>query len=120
MSGRLVATQALPSTWALPSPPQGEQLLLFKALPVVKATGQWSASLPNMFNISFSFYYYLWFTILLYIPRESSITSTASEKKSFISCPFSLAVFPQLYGHMLRQRRKMLGGQPESTAKKHD
>ncbi len=50
---------------------QGEQLLMFKSLPVVRATGQWSVALPNKFNISYSFYYQLWFTILLYIPRES-------------------------------------------------
>lgn len=53
-----------------PAPSQGEHMLMFTALPVVKARGQWSYSLPNPANISFSFYYFLCFFMLLYIPRE--------------------------------------------------
>lgn len=65
----------------------GEHMLMFTALPVVKARGQWSYSLPNPANISFSFYYFLCFFMLLYIP-----------------------LFPQLYGHMIKQRKKVIGG----------
>jgi len=68
---------------------QGEMLLFFAALPVVKAQRQWSLELPNDYNISFSFYYFLIFSMLLYIP-----------------------LFPQLYGHMIRQRAKILGQAP--------
>lgn len=70
----------------------GEMLLYFASLPVIRARHQWSLSLPNNANISFSFYYFLIFTMLLYIP-----------------------LFPQLYGHMIRQRRKVIGGQRSPT-----
>lgn len=65
---------------------QGEMLLFFASLPVVKARKQWELELPNAMNVSFSFYYFLIFTMLLYIP-----------------------LFPQLYGHMIKQRAKILG-----------
>ena len=51
-------------------PSQGEQMLMFTALPVVRARRQWSCSLPNAANVSFSFYYFLCVFMLLYIPCE--------------------------------------------------
>ena len=51
---------------------QGEMMLYFAALPVVRARGQWNYSLPNPLNIAFNFHYFLLFTILLYIPRKFS------------------------------------------------
>ena len=70
-------------------------LLFFSSLPVVEASGQWSFSLPNAFNISFDFYSFLVFTMFLYIP-----------------------LFPQLYGHMIKQRRKIIGGYSPEKLKK--
>lgn len=70
-------------------------LLFFAALPVVKATRQWSLSLPNDYNISFSFYYFLIFSMVMYIP-----------------------LFPQLYGHMIKQRAKTLGSTTADPQKK--
>lgn len=69
---------------------QGELLLLFSAIPVTTASGQWTTSLPNYLNMSFSFPYFLVLTILLYVP-----------------------IFPQLYGHMIAQRKKVLGAKPK-------
>uniref|UniRef100_A0A1X7UXB0 Very-long-chain (3R)-3-hydroxyacyl-CoA dehydratase n=1 Tax=Amphimedon queenslandica TaxID=400682 RepID=A0A1X7UXB0_AMPQE len=63
----------------------GEQILVYNALPLVRATQQWSIFLPNPWNISFSYYYFGYFGIMLY-----------------------LSVFPQLYGHMIKQRQKAL------------
>lgn len=61
-------------------------LLFFSSLPVVKARQQWSFSLPNPVNMSFNFYGFLIFSMLLYVP-----------------------LFPQLYTHMIKQRKKVLG-----------
>ncbi|XP_065898261.1 very-long-chain (3R)-3-hydroxyacyl-CoA dehydratase 2-like [Dysidea avara] len=66
----------------------GELMLVFSALPIVNATGQFSFTLPNLINWAFSYYYFLVLIIFLYIP-----------------------IFPQLYGHMISQRKKVLGGQ---------
>ena len=49
---------------------QGEQMMMFAALPVVKARGQWNYPLPNPINVSFNFYYFLWIFMLLYLPCE--------------------------------------------------
>lgn len=62
-------------------------LLFFASLPVVKARRQWELPLPNAINMSFNFYNFLVVSMLLYIP-----------------------LFPQLYGHMIRQRKKIIGG----------
>lgn len=62
-------------------------LLFFASLPVVKARQQWHLPLPNAANMSFNFYGFLIVSMLLYIP-----------------------LFPQLYGHMIKQRSKIIGG----------
>uniref|UniRef100_A0A2K5TS12 Very-long-chain (3R)-3-hydroxyacyl-CoA dehydratase n=2 Tax=Macaca fascicularis TaxID=9541 RepID=A0A2K5TS12_MACFA len=66
----------------------GELLTIYAALPYVKKTGMFSIRLPNKYNISFDYYYFLLITMASYIP-----------------------LFPQLYFHMLRQRRKVLHGE---------
>ncbi|XP_028934194.1 very-long-chain (3R)-3-hydroxyacyl-CoA dehydratase 1 isoform X1 [Ornithorhynchus anatinus] len=66
----------------------GELLTIYAALPYVKKTGMFSLRLPNKYNISFDYYYFLLITMASYIP-----------------------LFPQLYFHMLRQRRKVLHGE---------
>jgi very-long-chain (3R)-3-hydroxyacyl-CoA dehydratase len=68
----------------------GELLCIYKAvvfLQPLKTRAKYSFNLPNSLNVSFDLYYFLILAMLAYIP-----------------------VFPQLYGHMLSQRRKILGG----------
>ena len=43
---------------------------IFAALPVVKKTHMYSFDLPNKWNISFNYYYYLCFIIFSYLPGE--------------------------------------------------
>ena len=69
-------------------------LLFLSSLPVVKARRQWDISMPNPLNIGFSFYVFLIVSMLLYVP-----------------------LFPQLYGHMMRQRKKIIGGQQQRLKK---
>ncbi|KAG5833665.1 very-long-chain (3R)-3-hydroxyacyl-CoA dehydratase 2-like [Anguilla rostrata] len=64
----------------------GELLTIHAALPYVKKTGLYSVTLPNNYNFSFSYHTFLIITMVAYIP-----------------------LFPQLYFHMLWQRRKVLG-----------
>lgn len=102
-------------------------MLYFSALPVVQAREQWSLTLPNKLNIAFDFYYFLCFTILLYIPRENPKVTTnfffgillfiiCCRPDSHIICGLSLSsVFPQLYGHMIHQRKKIIGGAKTKT-----
>ncbi|XP_075408570.1 very-long-chain (3R)-3-hydroxyacyl-CoA dehydratase 1 [Tenrec ecaudatus] len=66
----------------------GELLTIYAALPYVKKSGLFSLRLPNKYNVSFDYYYCLLIIMASYIP-----------------------LFPQLYFHMLRQRRKVLHGE---------
>ncbi|KAM3917876.1 very-long-chain (3R)-3-hydroxyacyl-CoA dehydratase 2 [Leptodactylus fuscus] len=63
----------------------GELLTIYAALPSVQQTGLYSISLPNKYNFSFDYYTFLILVMVSYIP-----------------------IFPQLYFHMLHQRRKVL------------
>ncbi|XP_077347029.1 very-long-chain (3R)-3-hydroxyacyl-CoA dehydratase 1 isoform X1 [Lithobates pipiens] len=66
----------------------GELLTIYAALPYVRKTAMYSLRLPNKYNISFDYYYFLIGVMCFYVP-----------------------LFPQLYFHMLRQRRKVLHGE---------
>ncbi|KAG8573744.1 hypothetical protein GDO81_012528 [Engystomops pustulosus] len=66
----------------------GELLTIYAALPYVRKTGMYSLRLPNKYNVSFDYYYFLIAVMCFYVP-----------------------LFPQLYFHMLRQRRKILHGE---------
>ncbi|KAJ8277627.1 hypothetical protein GJAV_G00077750 [Gymnothorax javanicus] len=66
----------------------GELLTIYTALPFVRKSGMFSMRLPNKYNVSFDYYIFLIIIMLSYIP-----------------------LFPQLYFHMLRQRRKVLHGE---------
>uniref|UniRef100_A0A3B4DBB9 Very-long-chain (3R)-3-hydroxyacyl-CoA dehydratase n=1 Tax=Pygocentrus nattereri TaxID=42514 RepID=A0A3B4DBB9_PYGNA len=70
----------------------GELLTIYAALPYVQKTGLYSVTLPNKYNFSFDYYTFLILTMVSYIP-----------------------LFPQLYFHMLRQRKKVLGHVEEYT-----
>ncbi|KAI4798467.1 hypothetical protein KUCAC02_022036 [Chaenocephalus aceratus] len=64
----------------------GELLTIYAALPVVQKTGLYSITLPNKYNFSFDYHSFLIIVMISYIP-----------------------LFPQLYFHMIRQRKKVLG-----------
>ncbi|XP_068091663.1 very-long-chain (3R)-3-hydroxyacyl-CoA dehydratase 1 isoform X1 [Hyperolius riggenbachi] len=66
----------------------GELLTIYAALPFVRKTAMYSLRLPNKYNVSFDYYYCLIAVMCSYIP-----------------------LFPQLYFHMLRQRRRVLHGE---------
>ncbi|GFG36387.1 hypothetical protein Cfor_06104 [Coptotermes formosanus] len=70
----------------------GELLCLYAAQSYVAKTKLWSLEMPNKLNVTFSYHYFLLFTMLLYIP-----------------------VFPQMYLHMFTQRQKVMA---VSTGKK--
>ncbi|XP_019869939.1 very-long-chain (3R)-3-hydroxyacyl-CoA dehydratase hpo-8 [Aethina tumida] len=64
----------------------GELLCIFAASQEVGDNQMWSFKLPNQINMIFNYQYFLWFTMFLYIP-----------------------LFPQMYMHMINQRKKVLG-----------
>jgi len=49
-------------------------MTVYASLPYVKKTGLYSVNLPNMANISFSYYYYLIIYMLSFIPGKYSQT----------------------------------------------
>ncbi|EDM11328.1 rCG52580, isoform CRA_b [Rattus norvegicus] len=63
----------------------GELLTIYAALPYVRQAGLYSISLPNKYNFSFDYHAFLILVMISYIP-----------------------LFPQLYFHMIQQRRKVL------------
>jgi len=64
----------------------GELLCLYWAQDYARYNTIWSVEMPNPYNFTFSYYYFLWGVMLLYIP-----------------------LFPQLYLHMFALRKKVLG-----------
>ena len=79
-------------------------MLIFSALPIVGASGVFSFTLPNVLNWAFDYYYFLLFIIFLYIPSMLMCHTDLLHN-------LFLLVFPQLYGHMISQRSKVLGDQ---------
>lgn len=65
----------------------GELLCFYAAQFYARDNHIWSIALPNASNFTFSYYYFLWIIMLMYIP-----------------------LFPKLYLHMFAQRKKVLGG----------
>jgi len=75
----------------------GELIAMYNAyeyLTPLNIRKNYSYFLPNQLNFSFDLKYFIAIGMLLYIP-----------------------VFPQLYTHMLSQRKKMLGGAPRDKKK---
>jgi len=70
----------------------GELLCIYAAAGRAGETGQWSYPMPNKYNFSFSFPFFLCLVMLTYIP-----------------------VFPQLYLHMFAQRKKVLSTPVKKT-----
>ena len=73
----------------------GELLCFYWAQDYVKSHKIWTTEMPNKFNFTFSYFYFLWFVMLLYIP-----------------------LFPQMYLHMFAQRKKVLGTPKDSQKQK--
>lgn len=48
----------------------GELMTIYSALPFVRRTGMYSTRLPNLYNVSFDYYYCLIIIMLSYIPRK--------------------------------------------------
>ncbi|KAL0188116.1 hypothetical protein M9458_015215, partial [Cirrhinus mrigala] len=46
----------------------GELLTIHAALPYVRRSGMYSLRLPNKYNVSFDYYYFLIIVMLSYIP----------------------------------------------------
>ncbi|KAL9962138.1 hypothetical protein ACROYT_G031216 [Oculina patagonica] len=65
----------------------GELVSIYSSLRHVSKSGLYSVSMPNAFNFAFDFHLFLIVVMLSYIP-----------------------IFPQLYFHMIRQRKKVIGG----------
>lgn len=91
----------------------GELLTIYAALPYVQKTGLYSVTLPNKYNFSFDYYTFLILTMISYIPCKCVflrivITCSVVSISRFELSPLS-TVFPQLYFHMVRQRKKVLG-----------
>uniref|UniRef100_A0A1B6FPQ3 Very-long-chain (3R)-3-hydroxyacyl-CoA dehydratase n=1 Tax=Cuerna arida TaxID=1464854 RepID=A0A1B6FPQ3_9HEMI len=73
----------------------GELLCMYAAQKFVGETQLWSLTLPNKWNFTFSYHYFIIYIMLLYIP-----------------------LFPQLYLHMFSQRKKIIGGTTQTSKKK--
>jgi len=71
----------------------GEVLTTMFALPYMRDTQWYSINLPNFANVSFSYYYCVIAIMLAYVPG-----------------------FPQMYLHMLNQRKKVLSPLPSKKA----
>lgn len=66
---------------------------MIAALPEIARKKHYTLELPNSLNYGFSFYYCVIAICLIYLPG-----------------------FPQLYGYMIVQRKKVLGGSAKKTA----
>jgi len=83
-------------TLFIPTYPVGvlaEMLLLYQALPFIEARDMYSISMPNPFNMGFSYLRFCQVGLFVYLP-----------------------IWWQLYSTMLRQRKKKLGGDAKSKS----
>lgn len=70
----------------------GELLLYYATQSYVSETNLWTWEMPNTLNFTFNYRYILIGIMLFYIPQ-----------------------FPQMYMHMVNQRKKVIGGQNSSS-----
>jgi very-long-chain (3R)-3-hydroxyacyl-CoA dehydratase len=70
----------------------GELLCMYYSLDDIAEKKLFTASMPNEWNYIFNYYYFMIAYMFLYIP-----------------------LFPVLFGHMLSQRKKVLGGEKQKT-----
>jgi len=71
-----------------------EMTMVYLAMPTIRKERPLSFSMPNSINFAFDYYWFCWVAIACYVPG-----------------------LPELYFHMLRQRKKILG-KPAHKAKK--
>ena len=71
-----------------------EMTMVYLAMPTIRKERPLSFSMPNKVNFAFDYYWFCWCAIACYIPG-----------------------LPELYLHMLRQRKKILGGPPKNAKK---
>ena len=71
-----------------------EMTMVYLAMPTIRKERPLSFSMPNSINFAFDYYWFCWLAIACYVPG-----------------------LPELYLHMLRQRKKILG-KPSHKAKK--
>ena len=71
----------------------GEVAAIVLAMPTVKALGLYSVAMPNAWNQAFDYYQFLVGTLALLYPT----------------------VFPKLFLHMLKQRKKRVGGKAKRS-----
>ncbi|XP_028162435.1 very-long-chain (3R)-3-hydroxyacyl-CoA dehydratase hpo-8 [Ostrinia nubilalis] len=70
----------------------GEILCMYHSLDEIVEKKLYTVSFPNDWNVAFNFYYFMYFYMFMYFP-----------------------LFPYLFGHMLKQRRKVLGDDTKKT-----
>lgn len=70
----------------------GELLCMYYSLPEIAEKKIWTVSMPNSYNFIFNYHYFIMFYMFLYLP-----------------------LFPILFGHMMAQRKKMLGKDVKKT-----
>lgn len=70
----------------------GEVITMLAALPEIAQRKHFTYEMPNSLNFAFNFYYVVIFLCLIYLPG-----------------------FPQLYGYMFLQRKKVLGSSIKKT-----
>lgn len=56
-------------------------MTIYSALPFVRRTGIYSIRLPNLYNVSFDYYYCLIVVMLSYIPRKMIILTCKRMKR---------------------------------------
>lgn len=67
--------------------------MVYLALPTIRKDRPWSVSMPNRYNFAFYYYYACFAAIACYVPG-----------------------LPELYLHMIKQRKKVLGGAPAASS----
>ena len=88
-----------------------ELAMVYLALPTIRKSKMWSATMPNSLNIGFDYPLLCWAMLAGYIPGETEgqavKLAAATWVDKLLNC--HVAGFPQLYLYMISQRKKMLG-----------
>ena len=71
-----------------------ELSMAYLALPIIRKERPWSFAMPNSVNFAFKYYYFCFIALACYVPG-----------------------LPDLYRHMLKQRRKVLGSAGKAEGK---
>lgn len=99
----------------------GELLCLYAASQIVAESKQWTYTMPNVWNFTFNYQYFLLIVMSLYVPCKYSLffyDRNYWHGGIFIyivpllrgNLHVHVSVFPQMYLHMFGQRKKVIGG----------